>query len=208
MLRHLRCAEWNESQIRSLAQRSAGRPNLLTYYVHSVTDRFITGQDLKTVKKRTAFLQALVEELKVKGEGYTLARQLERLRVEEEIKDMELQMRRHKAQSDLDSQSKIVTEQQQLDDLKRQRDRLQVEVEISNLQSQVREAEGRKSEQKLSPEKERAKNRAHWQKELARLRKEKDKALKNAQDEDEQMRLSNMYDDAIQRAMEQLSKHL
>src|SRR6185503_2500231 len=64
--------QWDERQIQRVLESNKDQPNILTYYVRSIKERFITGQDVRTIQKRTVFLEAAIKNLQAQKEGQRL----------------------------------------------------------------------------------------------------------------------------------------
>lgn len=193
---------WDDQQIALGLERLRHRPALLAHYVNSVKDRFIDHQNIKTVRRRTDFLEAKIRALQAGKEYLTLISELKRLRLEEETKDIHAEMARAEALSQQQRQPI-------LHHLRHQLETLQLEQQITVLQQQINEIQSKKTAPpKLSASEERARKRAECQEELNRLQEDKRRAIERAPTEEERIRVANMYDNAIERAYDELSRYL
>src|SRR5207244_2517185 len=85
--------EWNEKSIvQQFTQLRADRPSAVPHLLNSVLERFVVGQDEKTVEKRTQFLRTLSEHFKVSKEFATAFDDLKlhRLETDQKAKTLEL----------------------------------------------------------------------------------------------------------------------
>ena len=177
--------KWDERQIQQTLDSNQDQPNILTYYVHSIKERFITGQDIKTVQRRTAFLEAAIKRMQVQKEGQRLLRELRRLETEEDIKDLEVDWKKE----DMLSTRGSYTDLAQLDQEIEKRKRL---VELAKLDRQLQGSEG-----KARSEDERKMNEARDRRKLdIRFKIEAD-VLKNVTTLAEIQRLEDEYTDTI-----------
>lgn len=83
--------EWNERQIEiqigRLIERQHEAPNLLTFYLQTVRNRFIDRQAAKVKEQRTKYLETLIKTLATTKEAATLLYELRRLPNEQFILD-------------------------------------------------------------------------------------------------------------------------
>jgi hypothetical protein len=177
--------QWDERQIERVLESNKDRPNILTYYVQSITERLITGQDVKTIQKRTVFLKAAVENLHAQIEGQRLSRELRRIDTEEDTKDLEVQWRKE----DMLSTRGSYTELAQLDQEIEKKKRL---VELAKLDRQLGEKEGQaksEDEQKMNAARDRRRLDIRFKIEAS--------VLKNVTTLAEIQRLEDEYTDTI-----------
>lgn len=111
---------WDEFRIQRAILLSKNRPRVLVHYVESVMSRLVLGQDIKTVQSRTALLESWIKAHKLQGEHYSLLQSLKRLRDEEEIKDLETQIRKDELLSKRDAQAELYRLNLQIEKRKRE----------------------------------------------------------------------------------------
>jgi hypothetical protein len=176
---------WDERQIERMIQSNQDQPNILTYYIHSIKERFLTGQDIKTIQRRTAFLEASIKALTAQKEGQRLLRELHRLQTEEDIRDLEVDWKKEDMLTTRDGYTEIVRLDQEIEKKKRL-----VELEKLNRQLQGSEAKARSED-------ERKMNEARDRRKLdIRFKIEAD-VLKNVTTLAEIQRLEDEYTDTI-----------
>ena len=98
---------WDELGIPEAIQLYKDRPPVLEHLVQSLMARFITGQDIKTVQRRTALLEAWMGALSSQGRYYSVMRSLKRLRDKEEIRDLEMQIQKDQLLAKKDGQPEL-----------------------------------------------------------------------------------------------------
>jgi hypothetical protein len=164
----------------------------------------ILGQNLKTAQQRLKLLASVVEVFKLNKEMQGLLHDLHLEEKEFEIKQIETQTRKEDAQAKLQYEV-------QLRELRRQRDELVLKKEISQLQQEIKNVETvpppMPTEVKLTPEQQRANDKAACEARIQSLKAEKQNALK-LDDEQERILKVNAIDDALQREMERWAKLL
>ena len=194
-------AKWNDGDVTRLLQRYQDQPAVLSHAVSSIKSRLIMGQDLKTAQQRLKLLTSVIEVFKANKELQAILQDLRLAETEFEIRQIETQTRLEDAQARQKSESR-------LRQLRTQRDELQLQREIVDLGDQIEKIKiPAKSEPKLSPEEQRAKDKAACEAKMASLKQEKQNALKLT-DEAERVLRVNAIDDAIQREMERWAKLL
>lgn len=190
--------DWNERAIAQVLQDYRNQPDALTHYVYGVRQRFIDGQSIKTINRRTDFLKAHLTQLQVGHEYATLIRDLERLQVIEDTKDV-------RARTEYDE---ALAEQQ-----KRARIRkLEEDLAAAELEAQIAEARQRGAAARkppiimppASPEAERTAKRAEIKAKLKKLKAEREEELKDANSVHERLRITNRYDDQMANLEDQL----
>ena len=176
---------WDERQIQRVLESNQDQPNVLTYYVHSIRERFLTGQDIRTIERRTAFLEASIKALKAQKEGQRLLRELHRVETEEDINDLQVQWKKE----DMLSTRGSYTELAQLDQEIEKKKRL---VELAKLERQLQGSEGR-----ARTEDERKMNTARDRRKLDIRFKVEAEVLKNVTTLSEIQRIEDEYMEAI-----------
>lgn len=136
---------WDEFRIQTAIQLNQNRPPALAHYIESVMTRFITGQDAKTVQRRTALLESWIKALKSQGEYYSLMQSLKRLRDEEDIKDLETQIRKEELLSKKGGQAELNRLQLEIEKKKKQ-------LELARLDKDFQAESGKKSEDDIKME--------------------------------------------------------
>jgi len=177
--------QWDERQIQRVLESNKDQPNILTYYVRSIKERFITGQDVRTIQKRTVFLEAAIKNLQAQKEGQRLLRELRRLDTEEDSKDLEVQWKKE----DMLSTRGGYTELAQLDQEIEKKKRL---VELAKLDRQLDSKEG-----KARGEDERKMDAARDRRKLDIRFKIEASVLKNVTTLAEIQRIEDEYTDTI-----------
>lgn len=76
--------EWDETALTHRIESYSDNPDLLTRFIDGVRDRLITGQNIKTIQKRTEFLRVHLEHRRV---------QLEHLKTEKDVKSQMYDLR-------------------------------------------------------------------------------------------------------------------
>ena len=193
---------WDERTVGHDLDRYRNQPDVLAHYVDNIKKRFITGQDTKTIKKRTDFIRAQIERLQVGKEYMTLIRELQRLQDEEDAKDEKAKMDLEQARRDRESRAFLHEEELDLKQLKIQMKKAKVLKKIRDLE---REAQ---PQPQTSPGDERQRQKERLQKEIERLKEEKKKDAAAAADDEERIETENMYDDAIRKVKEKLRDFL
>lgn len=204
--------EWNERSItQQFTQLRAQHPGSVPYFLNAVLTRFITGQDEKTVQKRTQFFRALCEELKV---GKELASAMSDLKLhgkEQEKRSKELDLEHQKIAVEshrLDIESRRLSD---MAELERRRETMKLELEMAKLELELSAIKNPpKPEVKKTPQEERIEQRSYWEQELIRLNQAKRAAIESLAKDDEEgrVRTANMYDNAVENARQQLGKFL
>lgn len=64
--------DWDETALTYRIASYSDKPDLLTRFIDGVRDRLITGQNIKTVQKRTQFLRIQLEHLKTAKELHNI----------------------------------------------------------------------------------------------------------------------------------------
>jgi hypothetical protein len=193
---------WDETAIAERLQRmSSEEPKVITHYISSVRDRWVLHQDDRTAGVRLRFLKSQIEQLKLGREIQQIRDDIDLLLLEREkrIKTLQLEVREVDLKKHMGSQ---------LDDLAVLRERKKIELDIAELDEQIyRRRNPSTPEPQLTPEEQKAKDKAACEAKIATLKQEKQNALKIT-DEAERMLRINAIDDAIQREMERWAKLL
>lgn len=176
---------WDERQIERVLETNRDQPNILTYYIDSIKERFITGQDIKTIQRRTAFLEASIKALTAQKEGQRLVRELHRLQSEEDIKDLEVDWKKEDMLTTRGGYTEIARLDQEIEKKKRL-------VELAKLDRQLQGSEG-----KTRSEDERKMNEARDRRTLDIRFKIEAEVLKNVTTLSEIQRLEDEYTDTI-----------
>lgn len=194
--------KWDEVLISQTLQLYRDKPAVLAHFIDSIKDRFITGQDIQTTRRRKVFLDAQIELLDSAIRLSETARKAKRVKTEQDTLDVEAATRLAEALrkqqereilSDLELQAKI------------EKLKTKTAKHIKKRHDLEKEPE---SKEQLNPDEERRQRKSYWQAEIERLQKEKEGAVKVAKTEEERVEIENMYDDAIQGAREQMRKYL
>lgn len=194
-------AKWNDGDVTRLLQRYQDQPAVLSHAVSSIRSRLIMGQDLKTTQRRLKLLASVIEVFKANKELQAILQDIRLAETEFEIRQIETQTRLEDAQARQKSEDC-------LRQLRTQRDELQLQREIADLGGQIEKIKTpAKSEPKLSPEEQRASDKAACEAKIASLKQEKQNSLKIT-DEGERVLRVNAIDDAIQREMERWARLL
>jgi hypothetical protein len=192
-------AKWNDGDVTRLLQRYQDQPAVLSHAVSSIKARLIMGQDLKTAQQRLKLLTSVIEVFKANKELQTILEDIHLAETEFEIRQIETQTRLEDVQARQKSEGR-------LRQLRAQRDELQLQHEIAGLGDQIEKIKApAKAEPKLSPEQQRANDKAACEGRIIALKEEKQKAL-NIDEAAERVMRVNALDDAIQREYERWSK--
>ncbi len=195
-------AHWDERTITHALERYRHQPTVLSHYVEGLRGRFLDGQEIKTLQRRTEFLTAKIAALQVGKEYVLIIRELERQRTIEDTKDVTAQTALEEARREQQGRAHLHT--------------LEVKLRASELELQIAENE-RKKQDLLTPpvppvaappKDAKAEKRAYWEEELTRLRQDKERMLADTPDEEQRVRVENMYEDKIHEALEQMRKYL
>jgi hypothetical protein len=190
---------WDERAITNQVHLYSKEPAILSHYVLAIKERFIIGQNDRTIQKRTLFLKSVFEQANIiknlKAVGYEMAK----MDAQHEVEMLELELRR----LDLTAQH---SQHGTISSLKQEDEELEVRLRIAQKQRQIAEIKSPpQSEVKLSPEQQRTKDKQACETRIAELKQAKQDALK-LQDEAERILRVNALDDAIQREYERWSK--
>ena len=94
---------WDEQEIELGLERYKQSPNLLSTYVDGICSRFIMGQNMQTMQVRTKFMETFNKYAEVARESYKWQRTLKvRAKIEEDIIDLELQLKHNRSKAGLD----------------------------------------------------------------------------------------------------------
>jgi hypothetical protein len=189
---------WDEHEIRRVIQRNQNQPNVVVHYIESIERRFIDGQDIRTVRRRTRLLESWINALNVRQQYYSVLQSIKRLREQEEIKDLQVQIEKGNLQNTRHLQRKL----QRLEERK-------IDFELAKIARGIEDLKhSSSSDPKLTLEQQRAKKRDDCKQEVDRLKQDQTEAMERAQTEEERVRMKNIYDDAISRAEEEWVKYL
>jgi hypothetical protein len=203
-------SSWNEAFIGESLERLKQHPNALEYYVQSIISRFITGQDAKTVGRRTHFLRSRVEMVRTAHEFGTEISNLKFLEVEQELRGMELEEKKRKLQ-------RTAREEEELAEMELELKKLKIKVEMAKLQKEKDDMASPKEAPPKPPTRQQMKDRI--QSKIDRLKRDCDEEIAKimrgrkweAVTEEEQgevKTITNSYSDAIHKAREELAKYL
>jgi hypothetical protein len=194
--------KWDDGEISKLLQRHEEQPAVLSHVVSSLKSRMILNQDLKTAQQRLKLMASVIEVFKLNKELHGVLHEIHLDEKEFEIKQIEVQIRKEDAQSNLKAEV-------QLRALRKQRDELQLKKEIAQLQQEIKTVDRPPpTEGRLTPEQQRKLKRAEIEDKLRELNRLEEEALKNARSEEERVRIQNMHADKREELREQLSKYL
>jgi hypothetical protein len=194
--------EWDQQAIAQVLQDNQDQPDALTHYVRGIRQRFIDGQNIKTVNRRTDFLKAQITQLEAGREYLSLIRELERLQVVEDTKDV-------RARTDYED---AVGEQQTRARVRK----LEEELAEAELEAKIAEARQRREAARKSPiipppppppspEEARTAKRTEIKAKIKQLKKEREEELSEGDiSVQERIRITNRYDDQIAQLEEQL----
>lgn len=198
-------AVWDEQAITRQLAHAKRQPQLLTYYVDVLKQRFILNVEDRTAQVRTQFLRRHVEELQVGKEYKVLIHDLQAMEVEQGNRLLRLGLERR----DLEAKHQQAEE---LDGLRLEKDRLAIEVEIAELRAKMQAIETPTPpppiENRLSPEQQRRIRRMEIEDKLRELDRLEADAVKASKNDEDRLRIENMYTDKRQELHEQLSKFL
>ena len=191
-------SSWDERAITNQVHLYSKEPAILSHYVLAIKERFIIGQNDRTIQKRTMFLKSVFEQANIikdlKGVGHEMAK----MDAQHEVEMLELELRR----LDLTAQH---THHGTISNLKQDDEELEVQLRIAQKRRQIEELRNPQSQAKLNPDQQRANDKTACEGRIQALKDEKQKALK-IDDAAERVMRVNALDDAIQREYERWSK--
>lgn len=195
-------AQWDEVAItRQLQQLRDQRPALIPHFVESVKERWVLRQDDRTAEMRLRFLKTQIEQLKLVQQFQQTVNDIELLLLEKTKRIKALQLETE----ELEIRRRGLTQKERLESL---RDQKKMELEIAQIQREIENLKSpSKPEAQLTPEQQRAKDKAACEAKIASLKQEKQSALKIS-DEAERVLRVNAIDDALQREMERWARLL
>jgi hypothetical protein len=125
---------WDEQEIELGLERYKQSPNLLSTYVDGICSRFIMGQNMQTMQVRTKFMETFNKYAEVARESYKWQRTLKvRAKIEEDIKDLELQLKLNRSQAGLDG----LKDEAALRALEAERQQLEKRLQIEQIKKQT-----------------------------------------------------------------------
>lgn len=127
-------ATWDPQVITAGLRRLHDNPPLLEYFIDSIKERLILGQDYRTSNSRIRYLQNQIKELNIAKDYLTALDDLNFHEIEKEIRHRELELKKE----DLENKRKA---QQDLEDLRLQRDKLKIKVEMAHLTREIDQIE-------------------------------------------------------------------
>jgi hypothetical protein len=195
-------AQWDELAItRQLQQLRDQRPALIPHFVESVKERWILRQDDQTAEVRLRFLKTQIDQLKLVKEFQQTAHDIELLLLEKTKRMKSLQLETE----ELEMKRRGLSQKERLESL---RDQKKMELEIAKLEKEISDFKtSAQPERRLTPEQQRANDKAACEARIQALKEEKQKALQ-IEDAAERVMRVNALDDAIQREYERWSKLL
>lgn len=213
---------WDEPAIVRQINKLSAHPTILSHFIASMKERFITAQDAKTTQKRTEFLRIQLEhrrmgldDIRVSKDVATEMYDIQLLEAEQELRKLELAAKTNAAKSSL-------KDQEELAELGREEKKLEIKLRMAKIQKEMADLQkvpDSSNPQPLTPEEKRSRNRIFWENRIQRLQHDKGEAIfkitkgrpfqeLSEEDQAEVILISNMYDDAVQRAREELKKYL
>ena len=125
---------WDEHEIELGLERYKHSPNLLSTYVDGICSRFIMGQNMQTMQVRTKFMETFNKYAEVARESYKWQRTLKgRAKIEEDIKDLELQLKLNRSKAGLDG----LKDEGELRALEAERQQLEKRLQIEQIKKQM-----------------------------------------------------------------------
>lgn len=194
---------WNEHEIARALQLKRGNVDALTHYVQSLQQRFITGQDIKTIQRRTDFLRAQVERMQVGSEYVQLLRSLRRQNTEEDTKDLAAQIAFEEAQRRQQSAARLHALEQEAKE-----EKLRRKIARARKEREEIEKGSAPAPPKPSPAEERREKWQGLEREIEDLRDRKAKATAKAGSDEERVKIENMYDDEIDGKLREQRQYL
>lgn len=196
-------SSWDERTITDRLHLYSKEPAILTHYIFAIKERFIVGQNQRTVERRTEFLKSVFEQANIlknlRGVGHDIAK----MDAQHEIDMLEIELRR----LDLTAlQSRHGT----VSNLKQQDEELDIQLRIAQKKQQMDQL-GRPAPaatQQQSKDEIRAQRKAELEREIERLKTDKVIAVGRASSDEERKRLENMYDDRIAELQDDLRRNL
>jgi hypothetical protein len=171
---------WDEQEISARAHHlSEINPSALPLFINGVRQRFIDGQNILTVRRRTVWIQSLTSALEAEYKARKAAGKIRRIEDEEELEGLSLEAAKERAHLDA-AQAKL------------QRENL-----YKPPPEQPQPAQKKTREQK----------RADIEANIARLRREKDN-LRAEPDTHERKRMENALENRLERLREELTQFL
>ena len=195
--------EWNEREITQGLKLKRGNTDALTHYVEGLQQRFITGQDTKTMQRRTDFLRAEVERMQVGREYLQLLRGLQRLPTEEDTKDVAAQTALEDARRRQQGSAQLHALEQEAKEEKLRRKIARARKEREEIEKGPAPAPP-----KPSPAEERREKWQGLEQEIEEARRRKAKATAKASTDEERVKIENMYDDEIDKKLQEQRQYL
>lgn len=179
---------WNTDEINTQLVRLKDTGNPLNYYIESIVERFITGQDTKTEKTRAEWLKIRLEQLNV-ANAYADAMHEAGLKQKKFQKDsltIDLDIRGLELKDELrgfDKEESVLTKK----------------ISIAEKQNRLKEIENPPIPKPESSEKEKIKAEINdWEDETDRLEGRKRREMNTAYDDDHRQHIENKYNHQIQ----------
>jgi hypothetical protein len=190
---------WNEKDISRQLTAIQGNPGMLSYYAHSLKQRFILGTERGTAQARTRFLRSHIEQLELGKQYKVLVNNLRAMEAEQDNRLLKLQVENKelKAKSEqVDAFGKLELDKQ----------RLAIEVEIEQLKAQ-KNSVGR-PDLKPSAAQQRRTRRQEIEKEITELDRQEQLDVKEARSDEERVRIQNLYSERREELREERFKYL
>jgi hypothetical protein len=191
--------KWNDAEIARLLQRHHDQPAVLAHAVSSIKSRMILNQDLKTAQQRLKLMASVIEVFKLNRELQGILQDVHLAEKDFEIRQVEADLRLEDVQARQKSERMLRNLREQREDLQLKKEIAQIGQEIETIKSPA----GTKPQ--LTPEQQRANDKAACEGRIQALKEEKQKAL-NIDEAAERVMRVNALDDAIQREYERWSK--
>lgn len=183
---------WDELSITSQLHLYSKEPALLSHYVFAVKERFIIGQNDRTIRRRTEFLKSVLQQATVFKELQGVSYEMSRMKFQHEIDTLDLDLQKMDLLARRDNHGKITG-------LKQQDEELDVQLRIEQKRRQMEELTRQAAPAPKSPSKDetRAQRKAEIERDIERLKTDKVLAVGRAKSADDRQRQENMYDDRI-----------
>lgn len=195
-------SSWDERAITSQLHLYSKEPTLLSHYVFAIKERFIVGQNERTIQKRAQFLRAVFAQVNIIKDLKGLGHEMEKMDAEHALDMLGMELRR----MDLTAQQ---SHHPTITGLKQEDEELDVKLRIAQKRRQMDDLKRQAAApQPQSKDEVRAQRKAEIERDIDRLKTDKVLAMGRARSDDERDRLENMYDDRIAELETDLRRYL
>jgi hypothetical protein len=191
---------WDERAITDQMHLYSKQPALLSHYLFAIKERFIVGQNERTMRVRTEFLKTIFEQAGIVKNLQGISHDMARMNAQHQIEMMELDLKRVELMERRARQSSVTK-------LTQDDEELDIRLRMAQKRQQMEDLT-RQAPQSQTKSKDRAERKAEIERDIERLKTEKVLAVGRAASEAERRRIENMYDHRIQQLHDDLERHL